>query len=796
MRNNAYRSNKIILMVVVVFWLFGIGYCIDSSGDYKDLRYNFDKYEYSYDQENWKYISKADLSKKVFKPEESVYIRGTLRDDEYAHSIDSYNIHVETNDIGVAIYTSEGVVENDIYKGPTNEDEFTYGNTPVIRSASVDNSPALYKNGVIFEFVPYEENGIVEVYLMSINNEEISATILQDIAFSRVILGVFLLGFGTVFLLTLSSALRNENSLSYRYYALGSVSFAMGIFVLFLSNYYYTEQSIMYRSMIEISFILTYSLLIPFSSVLYDSLIENYPTKRGEFKVIITSAVIITIGLIINIFTKHFSNRNANTFFIMVSYTYIFSSYCELAWNCYLKRVKKEKINITSVVIKLTYISAFGIIIKGIEEVFYNRFSVSVNMVYFKIFLLFNLVWLVLYTVETRMLTVSSRKMKGKAEKTNALLNILLDMNKQLVNLDKSDIRLTLNESVNIANKYMPDLIYWESLIQDLDVPKAERLTQAERYFLENCLSYALICTESALNNDVVEIDTEQGFIVVGASENSQEYIDEVLDGDHDTVLKIKGEKELDIGEYIIRSKLAKFQGVFLCISGLENFNLEHRAKVIKNLNLVFESAENALIQSEIKRNQRQIIYDLTTISETKSKETYNHVKRVVSYTKLLAEGLGFSEEEVELISIASAMHDLGKIVTPYEILHKNGRLTEEEFKEIQKHTNAGYEILKVNEGEIFSAAAIIAREHHEKYNGKGYMGKKGEDIHIYARIVSVADVFDALASDRAYKKAWPLDKVMNLIISESGEHFDPKVVEVFMDKFNEFLEIKRMYVD
>ncbi len=796
MKDNIFGNNRILLMFVVVFWLFGIGYCIDAGADYRDLRYNFDKYEYSYDQVQWKHISKADLSTKVFTPEKSLYIKATIRPDGYRDEIDTYAIQVETNDVGVAVYTSDGIVTNDLYKGSTHKGEFTYGNTPVIKTISVENSPELYKNGVTFEFVPFENSNRVITYLLTINNQDNNGKVLEAIAYNRVILGVILLGLGVMFSLTLSSALRNENSLSYRYYALGSVTFTAGVFVLFLSNYYFTQQNSSFNMMIEISFILTYSLLIPFSSVLYDGLVENYPEKKGEFKIIISSAVVLSSALIFNIYIQEASNRSANTFFIMASYTYIFASYCELIWSCYRKYIKKEPIEFTAVLIKLTYISAFAVIIKGMETVFNNRFSVTVDLVYFKIFLLFNLVWLGLYTVETRMLTTSSRRMKEKAEKTNALLNILLDMNKQLVVLDKSDIKGTLHECIRIANKYMPDLIYWESLILDLDAPKYKRLSNEDRYNLESCLTYALICTDIVLNSDVVEIDAKKGYIVVGASNDLKNYIDEVLDDDSDTVRKIKGEMELEPGDYIIRSKISKFQGVFLCMRGLENFSPEHREKVIKNLNLVFESAENALIQHEIRRNQRQIIYDLTTISETKSKETYNHVKRVVSYTKLLALGLGFSEEEAELVSIASAMHDLGKIITPYEILHKNGRLTEEEFKEIQKHTKAGYEILKVNEGEIFNAAAIIANEHHEKYNGRGYLGKKGEEIHIYARIVSVADVFDALASDRAYKKAWPLDKVMNLIISESGEHFDPKVVEVFVNRFNEFLEIKRMYVD
>ncbi|RXJ60524.1 HD domain-containing phosphohydrolase [Candidatus Marinarcus aquaticus] len=203
------------------------------------------------------------------------------------------------------------------------------------------------------------------------------------------------------------------------------------------------------------------------------------------------------------------------------------------------------------------------------------------------------------------------------------------------------------------------------------------------------------------------------------------------------------------------------------------------------------------LLHQEIEDTQKDVIFSLGTIGEARSKETGNHVKRVAEYSYLLAKKLNLSEAEAQLIRMASPMHDIGKVGIPDAILNKPGKLTAEEWNLMQTHATIGYEMLKNSNREILKASAVVAHEHHEKWNGKGYpRGLKAEEIHIFGRITAVADVFDALGSDRCYKKAWPLEKILRMFEEEKAEHFDPKVIEVFFDNLDEFLAIRDTYND
>jgi len=206
------------------------------------------------------------------------------------------------------------------------------------------------------------------------------------------------------------------------------------------------------------------------------------------------------------------------------------------------------------------------------------------------------------------------------------------------------------------------------------------------------------------------------------------------------------------------------------------------------------KALESAILNEEIEQTQKEIIFTMGEIGESRSKETGNHVKRVAEYSKVLALKYGLSPSESELIKMASPMHDIGKVSIPDEVLKKPGKLTDEEFEIIKAHSQTGFDLLKNSNRQILQSAAIIAHQHHEKWNGKGY--PQGEEIHIYGRITAIADVFDALASDRCYKKAWELDRVINLFKEERGIQFDPKIVEVFLDSLDEILALKEKYVD
>lgn len=208
-------------------------------------------------------------------------------------------------------------------------------------------------------------------------------------------------------------------------------------------------------------------------------------------------------------------------------------------------------------------------------------------------------------------------------------------------------------------------------------------------------------------------------------------------------------------------------------------------------------SLEVALLNQEIEETQKEIIFVMGEIGESRSKETGNHVKRVAEYSKLLALESGISEEEAELLRMASPMHDIGKVAIPDAILKKPGKLTDEEYDVMKTHTDIGFSLLQNSKRRILKTAAIVAYQHHEKWNGRGYpQGLSGESIHIYGRITALADVFDALASDRYYKKAWELDRILNLIKEERGRHFDPLLVDVFMDNLAGIISIRDAYQD
>ena len=198
---------------------------------------------------------------------------------------------------------------------------------------------------------------------------------------------------------------------------------------------------------------------------------------------------------------------------------------------------------------------------------------------------------------------------------------------------------------------------------------------------------------------------------------------------------------------------------------------------------------------NELYEEQQIMVGSLSELVESQSHETGQHVKRVAAYTEILCRAMGLSEEETWKISVASMMHDVGKICVPREVLHKPGKLTDDEFAQIKKHVDYGYQLLEKSPGEIMQLAAEIAWQHHERYDGTGYQNKvKGEQINIYARCVAVADVFDALVSKRCYKKAWTPQQAREEIVSQAGRQFDPKITQLFDAHFDEFLKVMEEY--
>jgi len=236
-----------------------------------------------------------------------------------------------------------------------------------------------------------------------------------------------------------------------------------------------------------------------------------------------------------------------------------------------------------------------------------------------------------------------------------------------------------------------------------------------------------------------------------------------------------------------------------ICHTDERCFQVEFQTPPNEDLTLTYLSDITEIIRlnDEIEDTQREVIYAMGEIGETRSKETGNHVKRVALYSKELALLYGLSSKEAEILHMASPMHDIGKVGIADAILNAPRRLTKKEFEVMKTHAQIGYDMLKHSTKPILQAAAIVAGEHHEKWDGSGYpQGLKGENIHIYGRITAVADVFDALGSERVYKKAWELERILALFKEQSGKHFDPELVTLFLENLETFTAIRNKFKD
>jgi len=250
---------------------------------------------------------------------------------------------------------------------------------------------------------------------------------------------------------------------------------------------------------------------------------------------------------------------------------------------------------------------------------------------------------------------------------------------------------------------------------------------------------------------------------------------------------------------YLVAYCTSKFtHGSLLYVSGLPSQVNENQKRLIELFSQNVQIAyENVQLQHEIEDTQREIVYRLSEAVEQRSIETGNHVKRVAFICYDLAKAYGLSDTEAEKLMFASPLHDVGKVGIPDGILNKPMKLQEHEWEVMKTHSSIGYEILKNSKRAIIQAGAIIARDHHEKWDGTGYpAGKAGEDIHVYGRIAAIADVYDALRHRRCYKSAWTQEAAMEKIISESGKQFEPALVEILKSRVDKIEAILQKYPD
>lgn len=219
-----------------------------------------------------------------------------------------------------------------------------------------------------------------------------------------------------------------------------------------------------------------------------------------------------------------------------------------------------------------------------------------------------------------------------------------------------------------------------------------------------------------------------------------------------------------------------------------------------KRLEIETESKEREQRSKEIVKKQNEelkqayidSLHRLVLASEFKDEDTGDHIVRIGEYSRILAQKLGWSEKEIEIIKYAAPMHDVGKIGIADKIMLKPGKLSHEEFEIIKTHTIIGAKLLSESKSDILKMAKQIALCHHEKYNGTGYpKGLLKNQIPLAARIVAIVDTFDALTSKRPYKDPYPTEMVLGIIIKERGKHFDPHITDLFVEHFEEFLKVR-----
>ncbi|SEG67905.1 HD domain-containing phosphohydrolase [Marinobacterium lutimaris] len=215
---------------------------------------------------------------------------------------------------------------------------------------------------------------------------------------------------------------------------------------------------------------------------------------------------------------------------------------------------------------------------------------------------------------------------------------------------------------------------------------------------------------------------------------------------------------------------------------------------MLTKISIIFE---NLTSREDIERTQQELMCILGEAIEKRSKETGSHVRRVSLICEFLGQRSGLDEHFVQLIKYATPMHDIGKIAIPESILHKPGKLDEQEWEVMKTHAQVGFDLLYNSKRALPQVGARIALYHHEKWDGSGYpAGLKGEDIPIEGRIMAIADVIDALAARRSYKEPWPAERILALLKEERGRHFDPQLCDLAIEHFDSIMALRAIYPD
>ena len=378
---------------------------------------------------------------------------------------------------------------------------------------------------------------------------------------------------------------------------------------------------------------------------------------------------------------------------------------------------------------------------------------------------------------------VKNRKKNGDAYYVNTVINPIVNNDENIVayigvRTDVTDIEMIK-----------------EQLTKDLDISN-ENFTEAYKTSLlyQSAIEQSNILIRVDINGKITYVN--QQFCEISGYTK-----DELIGKTHDIIRDSDNAEKIykDLCKTISSGKTWKGQlenrakdgGVYYVNSTIVPILNKHD-DIFEYLSINHDVTNIVNFHKELEDTQKEILCKMGEIAESRSKETAFHVKRVADYSKELAILSGLSQEDADLLYAASPMHDIGKVGLSDSILQKTGSLDDEEWLIMKMHPEIGYNILKESRRPILKAAAIVSYTHHEKWDGSGYPNAlEGEDIHIFGRITAIADVFDALLSERTYKKAWEIERVIEHLTKEKSKHFDPVLMDIFLKNIDKMLFIR-----
>jgi len=383
---------------------------------------------------------------------------------------------------------------------------------------------------------------------------------------------------------------------------------------------------------------------------------------------------------------------------------------------------------------------------------------------------------------------VKNKKKNGDAYYVDTSVNPIVDYDGNIV--EYIGIRTDITELELMKNKLESDLD-----ISNENFEEADKLAQD----YQTAIDHSNILSRADINGKITYVNQE--FCDISG------YTTEELIGESHSIIKHPSNSKKtykELWDTVTSGKTWKGQLKNLSKDG-RTYYVESTIVPIKNkhgviseyLAIRHDVTQIVEMHKELEDTQKEVIHKMGEVGETRSKETGYHVKRVAEYSKLLALLAGLGKNNADMLYAASPMHDIGKVGIPDNILLKPGKFEAEEWEIMKKHSEMGYNILKKSTRPILRAASIVAYRHHEKWDGSGYPnGIAGEKIHIFGRITAIADVFDALGSERVYKKAWELERILGLLEDERGKHFDPNLIDLFLNNLDKFLKIRDKYKD